>query len=118
MEQVSWLTATAWISAFPGPCGPVACRRNTRRLQLREQPRLYTAFPLNPFRELLTLGRTLQQRPQQGQLVCTRSLPCRRWINERKKTRLKRSWQDEETCSSSVELTLSAVTGVTARTVA
>ena len=43
---------------------------------------------------------------------------CRRPISVRKNTRLKRSWQEAETCSSSVELTFSAVTASTARMVA
>ena len=36
----------------------------------------------------------------------------------RRNTRLKRSWQEAETCSSSVELTLSTVTAPFAFTVA
>ena len=41
-------------------------------------------------------------------------VPCRRWINERRKTLLKRSWQAEETCSISVELTRRMVTAPSA----
>ncbi len=40
--------------------------------------------------------------------------PCRRVISERRKTLLKRSWQDELTCSMSVEDTRRIVTGPSA----
>src|SRR5580765_4499024 len=46
------------------------------------------------------------------------SAPCRRPISARRNTRLNRSWQDADTCSSSVELTLSTVTAPAARMVA
>ena len=43
---------------------------------------------------------------------------CRRWMSVRKNTRLKRSWHEAETCSSSVELTFSTVTALAERIVA
>ena len=46
------------------------------------------------------------------------SLPCRRDTSARRNTRLKRSWQAADTCSSSVELTRSTDTAVSARMVA
>ena len=39
-------------------------------------------------------------------------------MSERRNTRLKRSWQEADTCSSSVELTFSTVTASAARMVA
>ena len=47
-----------------------------------------------------------------------KSAPCNRPISARRKTRLKRSWQAAETCSSRVELTFSTVTPSAARIVA
>src|SRR5579883_2034506 len=46
------------------------------------------------------------------------STPCSRPMSVRRNTRLKRNWHEAETCSSSVELTLSTVTALAARMVA
>ena len=54
------------------------------------------------------------RRPLKFTQVFAPPLPCRRVISERRKTLLKRSWQDEETCSMSVELTRRIVTGPSA----
>jgi len=54
-------------------------------------------------------------RPRQ---LARNSTPCNRPISARRNTRLKRSWQEADTCSSSVELTLITVTSPAARIVA
>src|SRR6266404_7344867 len=50
--------------------------------------------------------------------VRARSALCRRAISALRNTRLNRSWQDADTCSSNVELTFSTVTAAAARMVA
>jgi hypothetical protein len=50
--------------------------------------------------------------------VARTSAPCSRPMSARRNTRLKRSWQEADTCSSSVELTLITVTSPAARMVA
>ena len=49
-------------------------------------------------------------RSQGRNQVFAPPLPCRRLINARRKTLLKRSWQADETCSISEELTRRIVT--------
>lgn len=52
------------------------------------------------------------------QRIGAASAPCSRPISVFRNMRLKRSWQDAETCSSSVALTFSTVTGLDARMLA
>jgi hypothetical protein len=55
---------------------------------------------------------------QHAQLVARVSPFCRREISDLRKTLLKRNWQEEEACSSSVELTRRIVTSLPAITAA
>ena len=65
-----------------------------------------------------TVARRQLQRAKRADQFAGCSAFCRRLMRLRRNTRLKRSWQEAETCSSSVELTFSTVTALAARIVA
>src|SRR6202011_4652292 len=92
------------LRVHPQPFGLRADRARQGRLRSRRGA-LGAAPPLPP-------------APAPDEVTGRRAGLCSRAMSALRNTRLKRSWQDADTCSSSVELTFSTVTAVAARMVA